>query len=177
MTMLTLLFQKHCFRILEQISDKDIKCDSVDLNFEVPVLTLMRLLQTILLGYKGLFDEEHAHMSRMLDLRQLNCLLRHVHKQQQWNSFAYFRVIQMAKFTGRLRGLDELYRVFFDKSHPVDREQPTGFVFVGTDFHSLIQWARESDLLAVLLRDNLHQPTYVERYDLAHSRTVPSPRD
>jgi hypothetical protein len=68
-------------------------------------------------------------------------------------------VLQVAPFAGRIQALDEIYGILTSRSSIYS--VATDAITLDDDL--LIDWLRRNDFIEVLLKDNLHQPVFVER--------------
>ncbi|CAB3998099.1 probable ubiquitin carboxyl-terminal hydrolase FAF-X, partial, partial [Paramuricea clavata] len=73
-----------------------------------------------------------------------------------------FRLLQVSSFNGKMNALNEINKVissvsYYSQRHMDDEEWLTA--------DKMAEWIHENDVLSIVLKDNLHQPQYVEKLE------------
>ncbi|XP_046853983.1 probable ubiquitin carboxyl-terminal hydrolase FAF-X [Xenia sp. Carnegie-2017] len=73
-----------------------------------------------------------------------------------------FRLLQVSSFNGKMNALNEINKVissvsYYSQRHLDDEEWLTA--------DKMAEWIHENDVLSIVLKDNLHQPQYVEKLE------------
>ncbi|VIO89329.1 Uncharacterized protein BM_BM2 [Brugia malayi] len=125
---------------LEHMDDKELKCETVkgDLN-ESPYVELAKVLQSLLL-----INPEMIHLGRQMPFFSLRYILR---------------VLQVAPFAGRIAALEELHMVLHNAASEFRQQE------LVISMNDLTEWLRKQHLIEILVRDNLHHPSYCERLE------------
>ncbi|KAL3990716.1 Ubiquitin carboxyl-terminal hydrolase family protein [Acanthocheilonema viteae] len=133
---------------LEHMDDKELKCETVkgDLN-ESPYIELAKVLQSLLL-----INPEMTHLGRQMQFFSLRYILR---------------VLQVAPFAGRIAALEELHMVLHNAASEFRQDVFLPFFQqeIVISMNDLTEWLRKQHLIEILVRDNLHHPSYCERLE------------
>ncbi|VDK83254.1 unnamed protein product [Litomosoides sigmodontis] len=133
---------------LENMDDKELKCETVkgDLN-ESPYVELAKVLQSLLL-----INPEMIHLGRQMQFFSLRYILR---------------VLQVAPFAGRIAALEELHVVLHNTASEFRQDVFLPFFQqeLVISMNDLTEWLRKQHLIEILVRDNLHHPSYCERLE------------
>ncbi|CAG9536041.1 unnamed protein product [Cercopithifilaria johnstoni] len=125
---------------LEHMDDKELKCETIkgDLN-ESPYVELAKILQSLLL-----INPEMIHLGRQMQFFSLRYILR---------------VLQVAPFAGRIAALEELHMVLHNVASEFRQQE------LVISMNDLTEWLRKQHVIEILVRDNLHHPSYCERLE------------
>ena len=76
-----------------------------------------------------------------------------------------FRLLQVSPFNGKMNALNEINRVISSVSY-YSHHRHTGYDEDEYLTHDMVaKWLQENDVLVTVLKDNLHQPQYVEKLE------------
>ena len=77
----------------------------------------------------------------------------------------YFRLLQVSPFNGKMNALNEINRVIGSVSY-LSHHRHSGFEEDELLTHDMVaKWLQENQVLVIVLKDNLHQPQYVEKLE------------
>lgn len=106
-------------------------------------------------------------------IRSAQALLRHLPDQDdnlaKWDFYRLrfiLRVLQVASFSGKMNALNDLNRIinntgYFHHRQPFRDSDSTEFL----NAEQVANWIDKNNVLAIALRENLHQPQYVEKLE------------
>lgn len=151
-------------------------------KYLVPVLTILRQF------LEGLTDEELKKESTRATseakndlhtaiLRSVMCLISRLpHHEDAMRDVEMFklkmilRLLKISSFNGKMNALNEVNKVITNATYCYQRHN-SGMVGSLADdetwltAENVATWIKENDVLDVVLRDNLHQPQYVEKLE------------
>ncbi|EDV22025.1 uncharacterized protein TRIADDRAFT_59589 [Trichoplax adhaerens] len=138
--------EDHITKLLDKLSDDELKKESKSESKSDAISSIIRALKNLSVRVPG--KEE---VIRTVELFRLKIVLR---------------LLQMSSFNGKMSALNEMNRLIMNVSYITHRN--TGSSYPDDDWLTadrIAEWIQQNDVLNVVLRDNLHQPQYVEKLE------------
>ena len=135
-------------KFLENLTDEELKKESKNESKNDTISAIVKSLKCLLSLVPG-----HEEEVKTLEMFRLKMLLRQ---------------LQISSFSGKMSALNEVNKVisgviYTPGRHSVSTNQETDEDWLTAD--RMAAWIKENQVIKIVLRDNLHQPQYVEKLE------------
>lgn len=131
-------------KYMEGLTDEELKKESKQESKNEVISTIIRSMKSLA---SRLNDQEE--FCKQLEKLRLQMILR---------------LLQVSSFNGKMNALNEINRVISNVSYYGHRHHGYDDIEYLT-MEMVAEWLQENRVLSVILKDNLHQPQYVEKLD------------